>query len=145
MSVDRCTILETLKNSKWWSLKPIAPNSRNISNLNLCDFLSFCPNPNPISDNFHFHSSFDPTDLVIEGLSRRWIPIFWNPASSDSPLALACLFTSWWPKPYRFLRKTFKEANVEADLHIFHQRLIFERFLETEVELAQSITGEFSF
>ena len=102
-----------------------APDPINIWKLgnSLCHLLSFCPNLS--SENVDFHSSFDTTDLFIEVLSRRWILIFWKSASFDSAITLACLFTSWQPKPDRFLPKTFKKAKVEANLHISSSKVDF--------------------
>ena len=112
-------------NLKLWSLKPTKHLTWKTFETwsYLYHFISFCPNP--ISENSHFHSSFDTIDLFIEVLSRRWIPIFRNSALFDFSLTLACLFTSWRPKPDRFLPKTFKEAKVEADLHISSSKVDF--------------------
>ena len=95
------------------------PNPRNIWKLgnSLCHFISFCSNS--ISKNFHFQSSFDTrmsaSDLFIDVLSRRWIPIFRKPSSSDFGITLGI-----------FWKPSFFENPSSRHIFIFlHQILNF--------------------
>ena len=102
------------------------PYPRNIWKLgnSLYHLLLFCPNP--ILENFHFHSSFDTTDLFIEVLSRRWIPIFRKSSSSYFGLTLVCLSSRVdHPNPIGIF---WKPSTKPQSRHIFiflHQRLNF--------------------
>ena len=102
------------------------PDPRNIWKLgnSLCHLLSFCPNL--ISENVHFHSSFDTTDLFIEVLSKRWIPIFQKPSSFDFGLTLSCLSSQVdHPNPIDIFRKPSTKPKSRHIFIFLHQRLNF--------------------
>ena len=102
------------------------PDPRNIWKLgnSLCHLLWFCLNP--ISENVHFHSSFDTTDLFIEVLSKRWIPIFQKPSSFDFGLTLSCLSSQVdHPNPIGIFWKPSMKPQLRHIFIFLHQRLNF--------------------